>query len=818
MLATVIVTLALGIGANTAVFSIIDAVLLRPLAVVDSKRLVAVYTGSPEWPYGGSSLETVQALTARATTLSGVAGYWTTSLELTERGPDEGAVQDVVATLVTGNYFTVLGVHASVGRTILPSDPEGAGASPVVVLSGRFWRRRYGGDPTVVGRQILLRGQSLTVIGVMPDRFRGTDLTAVPDVWIPVSMVPRLRFEMLQRGAEVNRAIPVFAVFGRLRGEVAFERAATEIDLIARQTASTPSVAPPGSAASRITVLRLEDAAAAVRDRGTLLRFLRILVAVAGLSLLLACMNVANLLVVRARERSQEIGVRLALGASASRLVRQLLAESVVLALAGGVVGVAVAVLTMRVFSAYTLPGSINLERLDLHLNLRVLVFTCGMSLLTALAFGLTPALRAARTNVVDIIRERPSAGPGGRRRAVLIAAQVAISLVLSVNAGLLIRSVRAGLDTSIGFDPGGIAALTMAPQLDGKYADVVRENEAVVDALEQDPAIPAAAAATHVPLSRYGTRLFGAGPDAEGSGGTSSLGSVLVGVNHVSERYFDVLGIPILQGRAFTKQDRPGAQRVAILNESAARALWPGESPIGKLVHGQWFGPLSFTYVVVGVVHDTKYAGLQDSRVPFVYVPLAQEEAPGAAITLIARGRSAAAGPAVLSTMRRTSAAVSPALKVGSNTSGPAARMVSDQIVALLAPQRLGAALLSGFALLALCVSAVGIYGTVAFSVSRRTTEIGIRMALGARAVNVLGVVLIDTGVAVAVGAAAGLLGACLTAALLRRLLFGVGPFDPVSFAAGLLVTVLMAMVAAVAPSWRSLRIDPVRAIRTSG
>ncbi len=819
MLAAVIVTLALGIGANTAVFSIIDAVLLRPLAVADSKQLVAVYSSNQVSPYGASSFQTVHSLAERATTFSGVAAYWTTSLALTERGMDEGTTQDVVAALVTNNYFTLLGVGAAIGRTILPSDPGGTGASPVVVLSGRFWRSQYASDPSIVGKQIVLRGQSLTVIGVMPDGFHGTDLTAVPDAWVPVSMLPRMHFDMLTLGDAINPALPIFAVFGRLRYGVTLERAATEVELIARQ--ATLAVALPQADSvvrSRLTVLRLDDAAAAVRDRGTLLRFLRILVAVAGLTLLLACMNVANLLVVRAQERSREIGVRLALGAGAGRLVRQLLVESVALALAGGAVSIAIAVVTMRVLSVYTLPGSVNLQRLDLHLNARALVFSCVISVLTALAFGLVPALRAARTNVVDIIRDRSSAGPSGRRRAVLIAVQVAISLVLSVNAGLLIRSVRSGLDTGIGFDPSAIAALTMAPHFDGKYADLVSDYESVVGALGQEPAIASAAAATHVPLSRYGTRLFGPGPETEASGTTSSAGSLLAGVNHVSEQYFDVLGIPILQGRAFTRQDRPGAQRVAILNESAARALWPGESPLGKLVHGQWFGPLSFTYVVVGVVRDTKYAGLQDSRVPFVYVPLAQEEAPGAAITLIARGRSAAAGPAVLSTMRRTSAAISPGLKVGSNTSGPAARMVSDQIVALLAPQRLGAALLSGFALLALCVSAVGIYGTVAFAVSRRTTEIGIRMALGARAVNVLSVVLIDTGVAVAVGAAVGLLGAGLTAALLRRLLYGVGPLDPMSFAAGLLVTVLMAMAAAVAPSWRSLNIDPVRAIRTSG
>jgi hypothetical protein len=375
-----------------------------------------------------------------------------------------------------------------------------------------------------------------------------------------------------------------------------------------------------------------------------------------------------------------------------------------------------------------------------------------------------------------------------------------------------------AGLDTSIGFDPRAIAAMTMAPRYEGRYAEVVSDYEAVVDALEGEPTIAAAAAATHVPLARYGTRLFGPGPVPAASGAGREAGSLLVGVNHVSERYFDVLGVPVLQGRAFTRQDRAGAQRVVILNESAARALWPGESPIGKLVHGRWFGPLSFTYVVVGVVRDTKYAGLNDSHVPFAYIPLAQEEAPGAAITFLARSRSAAAAPAVLPVMRRTAAAAARVLRVASEASGPAVRLVSDQIVALLAPQRFGAALLSAFALLALCVSAAGIYGTVAFAVSRRTTEIGIRMALGARPVHVLSVVLLDTGVAVGAGAAAGLLGAGLTTALLRRLLYGVGPLDPASFAAGLLVTVAMATAAALVPSWRSVHIDPVRAIRTSG
>jgi predicted lysophospholipase L1 biosynthesis ABC-type transport system permease subunit len=253
-------------------------------------------------------------------------------------------------------------------------------------------------------------------------------------------MLPRLQFDMLQLGGEVNPALPIFAVFGRLRRGVAFERAAAEIALIAGQSAQDQAMAPPGAAAPpRITVLRLDDAAAAVRDRGTLMRFLRLLVALAGLTLILACMNVANLLVVRAQERSREIGVRLALGAGAGRLARQLLAESVILALGGGAAGVAVAVLTVRPFSGYTLPAHISLERLDLHLNARVLAFACGISLLTALAFGLAPALRAARTSVIDVIRDRPSGGPTGRRRVALIAVQVALSLVLSVGAGLLV-------------------------------------------------------------------------------------------------------------------------------------------------------------------------------------------------------------------------------------------------------------------------------------------------------------------------------------------------------------------------------------------
>jgi len=802
--AAILVTLALGIGASTAVFTIIDAVLLRPVAAANPNQLVAVSSGTRE---GGNSYAFYQTVVKQSRTLRDASVYWVTPLQLSEG--DQSS--DVSTMLVSENYFAVLGIGAGIGRPITASDAASGG---VAVLSWSFWRLHFAGDSGVVGKPIVLRGHTLTVVGIMPENFRGTNLSTIPDLWIPLSLLPTLQIDLLLDGGQLRATLPVFSVVGRLRAGIQRANAEAELRLLAAQSEAAVAAPPsPNRMDARVSVVSLTESAAGSGDRGSLLLLFRVLAGFVILTLVLVCLNIANLLVVRSRERAQELGIRIALGASRRHIVYQLLTESLILSLAGGIAGVGVAHAAVRGLWAFWLPGGISLGRLQPDLNPRVLAFSFGLSLLTALAFGLLPAFRASRMNVMDGIRGSAAASPLGRRHVGLIAIQIAMSLALLVDAGLLVRTIGTAFKTELGFDARRIAALTMAPRFEGRYKDVVHDYEAVVAALELKPNVQAAAVANHVPLAPFSTRPFALGSVPEV--GTIEQ-TTMIGSAYVSDRYFDVLGVPILQGRAFGTEDAPGAQRVVILNESAARVLWPNEPAIGKLVHAPWSGPIQFAYTVVGVVRDTKYAALEDAHVRFAYFRIAQDEPPGAALTFLVRSQQPRAA---LAMMEQTVGLIAPAFKVSRVrfSSRPVRRTAADQVSNLLLPQRFGASLLVGFAFLALIVAAVGIYGTIAHTVSRRATEIGIRMALGARSKDVLSIILFDTGVATALGSGLGLLVAGFSGTLLRRFLVGIEPFDFVAFGVALAVMVTVAGIAAFLPSWRSISIDPVRAIRIS-
>lgn len=801
----IVMTLGLGIGANTAVFSLVHAVFLRPLAVDEPDRLVEIYSGRRGIPYGGNTFALYREIAAHNSTLAGAAAYMPSKLPL----GDGARSEDLNVALVTDNYFKVLGIHPALGRTILPGDPKGVGANPVVVLSDALWRSHFGADRSVIGTRIHIKGQPVTVIGVAPTRFRGTDLTNVPDLWMPVSMVPLLKMQMISQPGGVNPDFPFFNIFARLLPDLDPRRAAADITTIARHVdMSSPFTGlRPGELPS-IAVVPINEAAAAIRNRTPLLHFVRLLVGVVALTLLLACLNIANLLVVRAGEQARELGVRAALGAKTHRLAQQLFTESFILALIGGGIGIVVAVVTLRVFSTFTLPGGIALDQVDLGLNTDVLAFTCGISLITALGFGLAPAIRASRVYANEVIRNRDGSLPALRRRGVLLAIQVAISLVLLVGAGLLLRSIQAGFDTDIGFDPHPLAAVSASPRYNGTREGNTRDYMAIATQMEHTPGVSYAAAATHVPLAPTSPRVFATGADSATDGGQT----VTMGVNHIAGDYFKTLGVPIVMGRPFTNQDGATAPRVLIVNQSAAQALWPGQSPLGKLVHYRWLGVVTFTYTVVGVVHDTKYSSLQDHHVPYAFVPMAQEDLTSSTITFLARSSHPRA---TLATLQRTVKAIAPDLK-SPDRSNLRPRLVSDQINMLLAPQRLGAILLSGFAVVALCISAVGIYGTVAYATSRRSREIGIRMALGAQSMDVLRLILSETGAAVVVGVGLGVASAALMTRLLAQWLYNVTPLDPLSFVAAVAIVTAMAIVASLVPSLRAVRIDPVEAIRT--
>ena len=806
----VVGTLALGIGANTAVFSLVDALLLKPLAVHEPERLLGIYTVQEQTPYGGSSSTLYDAFRSRASTLDGIAGYWTAVLSYRD-GDD---TRDVFATLTTGNYFQVLGVPAELGRTLTPTESHDGTENHQVVLSAAFWRRNFAADSTIVGRNILVNGQLLTVVGIAAKDFQGTDLTVVPDMWLPLSLLPYLQLDMLTQAGQLNPHMAILTLFGRLAPGVDIQRASAELRSVAHGVATTSPFAQGGvGESSGITVIPLAQAAAGVRNRPVLIRVTQGLVAIVLTTLLLACLNVANLLLIRAQERTRELAIRAALGAGPRQLASQLLVESSVLAFAGAAAGIVGAGAALSALSGVTLPGGIRIDNLHLAINLRVLTFTCVIAVLTALAFGIVPTAMGSRLRFGAILGHRTQGHRVGLNRFILAAAQVALCIVMLVNAGLLIRSVRAGFSTDLGFDVSRLAAISVAPSKQGRYADAFGEYQEVVAALRGNPGTTAAAAATHVPLAPFATQPVGTGPAPDN--GVATTHSVMMGVNYITDDYFTVLDVPLVAGRMFGEQDVRSAPRVMILNESAAKHLWRGRSPIGQVVHTPWFGPANLTYVVVGVVKDTKYGGTGETETPFAFVPMAQVEPAGRSIHFVSRS----ANPHhTLASMQRTLAEIAPTLRPAvRGTRGPRARLLTEQVAATLAPHRAGAALLTAFAMLSLVVSAVGIFGSVAYSVSQRTAEIGIRLALGSRASQILRLVVGDTLRAVASGGIIGLATAFAVTRFVAPLLVGVGRFDLFATSVAVALMVFVAAAAALLPAWRALRIDPLRAMRVA-
>ena len=551
-----------------------------------------------------------------------------------------------------------------------------------------------------------------------------------------------------------------------------------------------------------LNVLPLNQAAAPVADRATLVRYFRLVFAVVAVTLLMACSNIANLLIVRARERSAEIGIRTALGATASRIALQLGIESAVLAVLGGVLGLMLAVGVLQVFASFTLPGRISLQSLDIRLNPRVLAFAFGITALSAVIFGATPSLQSFRGNVVDRLRRTDtSVRTLFSSRGGLLALQVSISFTLLVGCALFLSSLRNGLNTKLGFNPDPIAAVSIRPRFSGRRVDNAMLYLSVVDRAGRTPGIGLAAVTSHIPLE--GSRALPFTLGAAGSTEASSVTPKMMPIAAISRDYFRVLGTVIVDGRMFDRTDGPTAPRVVIINQSAARDFWPGESALNK--HISLINDL--TYTVVGVVADTKYSTLQDNGVPFAYAPIEQEETRGN-VTFIARSNQ----PAVaLASLSRSIAETSPELSV------VRPRLVKDQISAALMPQRFGAWLLSIFALLALLLSAVGIYGTVSYTVARRTKEIGIRMALGARGASVVVSVLSETLAAVGIGIAGGVLITMYCTRLISHFLYGIEVTDWLPFVISMAVLVLVAVVAAAWPAFKSSRIDPLTAIRLS-
>jgi predicted permease len=793
---TATLSLALGIGANTTIFTLANALLfLPPPGVVEPARLVDIGSSRSGVGFGPSSYPNYLDIRRRATTLDGLYAYSRFPQAMSVGGTgDYGGADSIFGSVVTANYFTVLGALPAVGRLFGAGDSDLPGASPVVVLSHLFWTRRFNQDPSVVGRTLTLDGHPFTVVGVAREGFRGTGVRAL-DVWVPMGMVATVTAP----GATLtDRTARRFLIGGRLKAGVTIARAAAEMDVIGQ------TLAREYQAENRDTGLRLLAFSPVPGSGGPVIAFVTLLMAIVSLVLIIACANVAGVLLARATARRQEMAVRRAIGAGRSQLVRQLLTETMLLFVLGGTSGLVLArgMTSVVVSRLPTLPFPVSLS---LPLDHRVIAFTVGLSLLAALLTGLAPALDASKPDVVSgLSNGAPRAGRVRARRAFLIG-QVACSIVLIIGAGLFIRALQRAASAAPGFDPRGVELLSI-DLTQGGFSNMtgpsfVRE---LVDRVRRLPEVETATVASGLPGGFEGWQEGLTVPGA-GSGAF-----VTVDWKVVEPGYFATLRTPIAAGRDFSTADRNGTQAVAIVSEAIARQLWPGESAIGKYLLQPTWGPQGptnpmRTLLVVGVAGDTQSSSLIDglSRAS-VYVPFQQQYVPN--ITIVAR---TIRGQRIVHELRPLLASMNPNLAI-------ATTQTLDESLALgMAPQRVAASVAGSLGLVGLLLTAIGIYGVTAYAVTRRTREIGIRLALGARQADVIKMVLAEGLALTLIGSAIGVAIAAALSRVLEGFLFGVPPIDPVTFAGTTTLFAAIALAASYVPVRRATRINPTQALR---
>jgi putative ABC transport system permease protein len=788
-----VLSLALGIGANTAIFTLINALFLRPLAVHQPERLVSLFvTDAKNEGHLFLSRLNYEDIRDRNQHFSGAALYGGIGLNLS--GGEEP--EQIIGEIASGNYFEVLGVRPALGRTFAPEEDAKPGASPVVVLSHGFWTRRLASRPDVTGTTITLNRRPFTVIGVMPVDFHGINPGGGPELWVPAAMWR----EVHPRPADyLARRTLMFQAIARLKPGVTVEQAQSGITGIARDLERE---FPADNEGRGIRLVPASQAVIHPDFRGNLIRVGGLLMTVVGLVLLIACANVANLLLARASGRQKEVAIRLSLGAGRGRLVRQLMTESALLAAAGGAFGLLFAG-WIRTLIWWLRPPQVPANAMDLSLSPPVLLFTLVLALATSVLFGLAPALKAARLDLAVQLRDktgRPSRSGRWSLRNALVVAQVALSMVALIGAGLFVRSLLNAQQASPGFDTRQLAILTFNVGSQGysqerglEFYRQVRERARAV------PGVRQAALASNLPIAGGG---FMRSVFVEGQEQTPGRRGVLVLTNIVTPEYFETLGIPVLRGRAFAATDNTGAPRAVVVNQTMARRFWPGQDAVGKRFH--FFGFTEFFHVV-GVARDAKYGTLFENPRPAAYLALEQMYSPAMTLQI----RSTIDPAAALAAVRREVQQMDRNLPL---TNVATAR---ELVARTLWASRMGAGLLTAFGVLALLLAAVGLYGVMSYSVSQRTQEIGVRIALGARPGNVVRMVMRQGLALIGFGLVAGIALAVALTRLIAQMLFGLSATDPLTFAATSLVLALVAAAAAFVPARRATRVDPVIALR---
>jgi predicted permease len=799
--ATVVATLALGIGANSIIFSAVDAVLLRDVPVSDPNSLVEVYTSSGNNPHSSSSYPDYFDLRDSGTFAS-LAAYNQVSMTMDANGQPEA----LVGQIASGNYFDVLGIKIPLGRGFTPDDDRIGAPVRVAIISHALWQRMFNADRSSIGQTIRLNANPYTIIGVAPPGFAGLLLGVAADVWVPSALQP----EVDPVAAAVRRArghggkldlrrSRGLNMVGRLPNGLSIDQVASHAEVVSRRL---QSAYPDSNRDRRFTVARLGEGQRGLRaaTRPTL----RLLAAVVLMVLLVACVNVASLLLARAVSREREVAVRIAMGASRARLLRQWLTESVLLGLIGSIGALLVTRLSAPLLHTFVIP-----EAVALSVNPRVLAFTFIVGIGSGLLFGLAPVFHAFRRDTTPALRDRGAVATGRRAvwmRGAFVVLQIAMSLVLLVGAGLFIRTLNNAYSVELTYELDQTLIASLNLEVRGYFEGGSRGSaaglatyEQILSRIEAIPGVASASAARMTVLSG-GARRTGVSRDTAPVANDDS-NSVGVQANVVSDRYFETMNIPIIRGRVFERSDGPKTPLVTVVTQSLADRLWPNENPIGKTLRDENKRLLA----VVGVVPDTVYTSTIEPQRPTYYVPLTQNYESGVALHVRGAGNPMTLVPAIRDAVR----------EVDSQLAVERPQLLHDVLHRTLSSQRMMATLVGLFGAVALVLAALGLYGVMVHAATQRTPEIGIRLAMGAQPASIVGLLLRRGLRLLGIGAATGLTGALVATRYIEAQLFGVTPTDLPTFVSASIVLVVAGLTASVIPALRAMRVDPVVALR---
>jgi len=799
--AVAVLTLALGIGANTAIFSLVDCLVFRPLPVEHPGEVVLLTSArkgnGPSIAFSYPDFTDIQQQTGGVFSDVSAVGMF---------GPDglsvDGKSQSMWPFYVTGNFFDLLGIRPALGRLTLPSEGSVAGADPVLVLGYAYWKSRFDGDPSVVGRKASINGVPLTIIGVAPAGFHG--LVSVMDFhgYIPLGMGAALKdvpndFLAARDNAE-------FRLVARLRTGVTVQQARTALSVVAQRLSQQR---PATDGEMTLSILHLGPAGLAVDPTNPeILPFVSsVFLVLAALVLVLACMNIANLFLVRGGARQREMAIRAALGATRTRLVRQLLIESLLLALLGCGGGIILGIGGSHAFSSIPLNTSFPII-LDFHFDWRVFAYALGAAILTGVLVGIMPGLRAARSDVNEILHEggRTSTAGGHRLRSALVVAQVGGALMLLIIAGLFVRSLEKAQHTDLGFDPNHVLNLTIDPHEAGYNETQAREfYRTLLDRTRSLPGVQSASLAASVPMAYGG--VPGAALKIDGYQPPKDQKNPSAGYNAVSSGYFKTMHISLLRGREIQDSDSQNSQRVAVIDQMMADRYWHGRDPIGR--HFSTTDDPAHPIEVIGIARNALEVAVFAPDVPFFYVPFSQFYQPVATLQVRSAAVPEAPVPEVTGLIRSLEPAM-PVFDVQPMTT--ALETLSGFLLF-----RFAATLAASLGILGLMLAVVGVYGVISYAASQRTHEIGIRLALGAQPLQILKMILRQGFIIVGAGVLAGILAAAGMARLVANLLFGVPPGDPVTYATASALLAAVALLACWIPVRRAMRVDPLVALR---